>query len=71
VRARRSNAPRLSDNGLHWVREVTFAEDLSQVRTGAAPVISLYRLTGATNIAAATRQHARDARRPLRLLNII
>jgi DDE family transposase len=66
------------ENGLHWVRDVTFAEDLSQVRTGAAPqvmallrnlAISLHRLAGATNIAAATRHHARDARRPLRLLS--
>ena len=48
------------ENGLHWVRDVTFAEDLSQVRTGAAPqvmatlrnlAISLHRLAGATNIA--------------------
>ena len=57
------------------VRDVTFAEDLSQVRTGAGPqvmatlrnlVISLHRLSGATNIAAALRHHARDARRSLR-----
>jgi hypothetical protein len=25
------------ENALHWVRDVTFAEDLSQVRTGTAP----------------------------------
>ena len=68
------------ENALHWVRDVTFAEDLSQVRTGAAPqvmaslrnlVISLHRLAGATNIAAALRHHARDALRPLHLLKII
>jgi predicted transposase YbfD/YdcC len=67
------------ENGLHWVRDVTFAEDLSTVRTGAAPqvmaslrnlAISLHRLTGATNIAKALRHHARDARRPLQLLKI-
>jgi predicted transposase YbfD/YdcC len=67
------------ENGLHWVRDVTFAEDLSQVRAGHAPqvmaslrnlVISLHRLAGATNIAAALRHHARDARRPLQLLMI-
>ncbi|MGH3875384.1 MAG: ISAs1 family transposase [Pseudonocardiaceae bacterium] len=67
------------ENGLHWVRDVTFAEDLSTIRTGAAPqvmaslrnlVISLHRLAGATNIAAALRHHARDARRPLHLLMI-
>ena len=75
----RSNALGLPDNGLHWVRDVTFAEDLSQVRTGAAPqvmaslrnlAISLHRLAGATNIAAALRHHARDARRPLQLCMI-
>lgn len=25
------------ENRLHWVRDVTFGEDLSQVRTGAGP----------------------------------
>ena len=68
------------ENGLHWVRDVTFAEDLSQVRTGTAPqvmatlrnlAISLHRFSGATNIAKALRHHARDALRPLHLLKII
>jgi predicted transposase YbfD/YdcC len=68
------------ENGLHWVRDVTFAEDHSQVRTGAAPqvmatlrnlVISLHRLAGADNLAAALRHHARNALRPLQLLKII
>jgi len=68
------------ENALHWVRDVTFGEDLSQIRTGAAPqvmatlrnlAISLHRLAGATNIAAALRHHARDALRPLQLLKII
>ncbi len=58
------------ENRLHWVRDVTFDEDRSQVRTGNAPAvmatlrntaISLLRLTGWTNIAAATRHHAHHA----------
>jgi predicted transposase YbfD/YdcC len=68
------------ENGLHWVRDVAFAEDLSQVRTGNGPqvmaalrnlAISLHRLAGATNIAKALRHHGRDALRPLQLLKII
>ncbi len=62
------------ENSLHWVRDVTFDEDRSQVRTGHAPqvmaslrntAISLLRLTGATNIAAALRHHARDPERAI------
>ncbi len=65
------------ENRLHWVRDVSFDEDRSQVRTGAAPqvmatlrniVISLLRLAGWTNIAHALRHHAADQRRPLTLL---
>jgi len=65
------------ENRLHWVRDVTFDEDRSQVRTGAAPqvmatlrnlAISLLRLAGWTNIAHALRHHAADNRRPLALL---
>ena len=61
------------------VRDVTCGEDLSRIRTGAAPqvmatlrnlVISLHRLAGATNIAKALRHHGRDARRTLHLLKI-
>jgi predicted transposase YbfD/YdcC len=67
------------ENRLHWVRDVTFDEDRSQVRTGAAPqvmatlrnvVISLLRLAGWTNIAHALRHHAADNRRPLALLRL-
>lgn len=52
------------ENKLHWVRDVTFGEDLSQIRTGNAPramaafrnlAISLHRLDGAKNIAKAIR----------------
>jgi predicted transposase YbfD/YdcC len=54
------------ENRVHWVRDVTFDEDRSQVRTGAAPqvmaalrnlVISLVRRAGHTNVAAALRRH--------------
>jgi predicted transposase YbfD/YdcC len=59
---------------LHWVRDVTFDEDRSQVRTSNGPqimaalrnlVITALRLAGVTNIAAALRHHARDPHRPL------
>jgi len=59
---------------LHWVRDVSFDEDRSQVRTGNGPqimaalrnlVITALRLAGVTNIAAALRRHARDPHRPL------
>jgi predicted transposase YbfD/YdcC len=65
------------ENRLHWVRDVTFAEDHSQARTGAGPqvmatirnlVISLLRLAGATNIAAALRHHSYQHKHPTRLL---
>ena len=56
------------ENQLHWVRDVTYDEDRSQVRTGHAPrvmatfrntAISLLRMTGWTCIAAGLRHHAR------------
>ena len=65
------------ENRLHYVRDVTFDEDRSQVRTGAAPqvmaslrnlAISLLRLAGWTNIAHALRHHAADNKRALALL---
>lgn len=55
------------ENKLHWVRDVTFREDLSQVRTGHIPqvmaalrnaAISVMRSQGAVNIAAACRRYA-------------
>ena len=55
------------ENRLHWVRDVTFDEDRSQVRAGHAPqvmatlrnlAISMLRLCGAENIAAACRRYA-------------
>lgn len=55
------------ENRLHWVRDKTFGEDESQVRTGQAPrvmatcrnvAISLLRLANWDNIAAGLRHHA-------------
>jgi predicted transposase YbfD/YdcC len=64
---------------LHHLRDVTFAEDASQVRTGAGPsvmaclrnlVIGVLCRTGSVNLAAALRRHARDPHRPLVTLGI-
>jgi predicted transposase YbfD/YdcC len=67
------------ENGLHWVRDVTFAEDASQLRTGTAPpvmvclrnlVIGVLSRAGPVNLAAALRHHSRDPHRPLVTLGI-
>jgi hypothetical protein len=67
------------ENGLHYVRDVTFAEDASQVRTGTGPqvmaclrnlAIGALSRAGPVNLAAALRHHARDPRRPLAILGI-
>jgi hypothetical protein len=59
---------------LHHIRDTTFAEDASQVRTGNPPramaslrnlAIGILRLHGRHNIAAALRRNARDATRVL------
>jgi predicted transposase YbfD/YdcC len=64
---------------LHHLRDVTFCEDASQVRTGASPsvmaclrnlVIGVLCRAGPVNVAAALRRHARDPRRPLATLGI-
>ncbi len=62
---------------LHHIRDVTFGEDASQVRTGNAPrtmasllVIGALSQAGPVNVAAALRRHARDPRRPLATLGI-
>jgi predicted transposase YbfD/YdcC len=64
---------------LHHLRDVTFAEDASQVRAGTAPramaslrnlAVGLLRARGDRNIAAALRRNARDATRVLPLLGI-
>jgi DDE_Tnp_1-associated/Transposase DDE domain len=52
------------ENRLHWVRDVTFREDSSQLRTGSAPrvvatfrnlAVNTFRFAGRTNIAHARR----------------
>lgn len=59
------------ENRCHYVRDVTFDEDRSQVRTGNGPrlmaalrnfAISLLRLLGYANIAKATRAFAANTR---------
>ena len=65
------------ENRLHWVRDVTFDEDRSQVRSGSTPqvmaamrnlAITLMRSVGVHNIAAGCRQFAA---RPNKALNLI
>ena len=67
------------ENQVHWVRDVTFDEDRSQVRTDAAPqvmaalrnlVIGLVRQTGAVNIAAALRHYSWNVSEALLLLGL-
>ena len=64
---------------VHHVRDTTFAEDASQVRTGAGPdvmpclrnlVIGVLSQAGPVNLPAALRHHARDPARPLDTLGI-
>ncbi len=65
------------ENRLHWVRDVTFDEDRSQVRTGSGPralaslrnfAISCLRLAGYTNIAQGLRSMSWSWPLPLALL---
>jgi hypothetical protein len=67
------------ENKSHWVRDVTFGEDGSQVRCGSIPqvlaalrntVIGLLRRTGAPNLAAARRHYAAQPGEALALLGI-
>ena len=68
------------ENRVHWVRDVTFDEDRSQVRKNAGPnvmaslrnlAISLLRMAGAKNIAQALRSCAWCRNLPLRLIGIV
>jgi predicted transposase YbfD/YdcC len=65
------------EDRLHWIRDIDFDEDRSQVRTASAPqimaslrnlVITILRLAGATSIATAPRYHARRPSRPPRTI---
>jgi len=65
------------ENRVHWVRDVTFDEDRSQVRSGAAPqamaacrnaAMGLLRCQGVRNIAAAVRSYAYHPTRALALV---
>jgi predicted transposase YbfD/YdcC len=67
------------ENKSHWVRDVTFDEDRSQVRCGNIPqvmaalrntTIGLLRLAGHTNIAAACRRLAAQPVQALALIGI-
>lgn len=60
------------ENSLHYVRDVTYAEDMSRVRTGSGPrvmaslrniAIAIHRLNGEKNIASAIRRCCQDSRR--------
>ena len=68
------------ENQSHWVRDVTFDEDRSQVRCGNIPhvmaalrntAIGLLRWAGHTNIAAACRQLAAQPAQALALIGIV
>ena len=67
------------ENRLHWVRDVTYDEDRSQVRKGNGPrvmaslrnlAISILRLAGARYIAKAVRWCAGNHERVLRLVGM-
>ena len=69
-----------TENRLHFVRDTTFAEDASTVRTGHGPdnmatlrsfAINTLRAAGHANIAAGLREMSYDGfRRPLDLLGL-
>jgi predicted transposase YbfD/YdcC len=65
------------ENKLHWIRDVTFAEDHSQIHTGNGPAVmatlrnfalSRHRINGHTNIAAACRY---TSRHPIRAADLL
>ena len=65
------------EDRLHWVRDMDYDEDRSQVRTASAPrvmatlrnlALTILRLAGHASIAAALRHHARRPERPLQTI---
>jgi len=67
------------ENRIHWVRDVTFDEDRSQIRVGNAPrvmatlrnlAIGALRIAGHTNLAAGIRAVGRNINRALELLGL-
>lgn len=67
------------ENSLHWVRDETFREDRSQIRTGTAPrvmatlrnlVITILRRCGATNIAKTLRWFSLKPHLALKLIGL-
>jgi hypothetical protein len=67
------------ENRLHWVRDVTFSQDVSHARTGSLPrvmaslrnlAIGALRPAGHPNLAAALRHTGRDPARPLTILGL-
>lgn len=67
------------ENKVHWVRDVIFDEDRSQVRCGNTPqvmsairntVIGLMRHSGITNIASACRRFSARPKKALELIGI-
>ena len=67
------------ENRIHWVRDVTFDEDRSQIRVGNAPrvmatlrnlAIGALRIGGHTNITAGIRAMGRSINRALDLLGL-
>ncbi len=67
------------ENRLHYIRDFTFDEDRSQIRTGHGPfvmatirnfTIGLLKMAGASNIAAATRDLAAKPWRAIKLIGL-